>query len=264
MNHKLQNNTQGFSIVEGLLILVLVALIGGVGWYVVGQKNKDQAKSTTQTTSKKSKERPKIVTYKSTVAQGFSFNYPSDWKVIEDERIGAPNDQGVRLPSDDTFTIKNESNNISITFNSITLDNASAVDDKLACGDLNVARNCEIEFVYSVQPIVIPGLGSAYLVEHGKRFDENQPQSDNSYSPPSYREAVLHKPLSNDTIPKVGETKYPDYNIFYTLPYNKPYGRLSLKASFPNNLLSNLDDKDFWNDDIVKQAVAILETASFE
>lgn len=40
MNRKLQNNAQGFSIVEGLLILAVIALIGGVGWYAYGHRSK--------------------------------------------------------------------------------------------------------------------------------------------------------------------------------------------------------------------------------
>lgn len=53
-NNKLSTHQKGFTVVEGLLILVIVGIIGGVGWYVIGQKNKDQGKSTNQTTNKKS------------------------------------------------------------------------------------------------------------------------------------------------------------------------------------------------------------------
>lgn len=51
---KLIKSQNGFSHIEALLISVIIGVIGSVGWYVIGQKNKDRAKSTIQTTNKKS------------------------------------------------------------------------------------------------------------------------------------------------------------------------------------------------------------------
>lgn len=49
---KLRNNQTGFSVVEAFLILVIVGLIGSVGWYVLNaQKNTDKDLAVTNTTT---------------------------------------------------------------------------------------------------------------------------------------------------------------------------------------------------------------------
>jgi prepilin-type N-terminal cleavage/methylation domain-containing protein len=84
-------NQKGFSVVEILIVIVVVGLLGTVGWLVYDrQKNKTDS-STNQTTQQnsvaKEPETQKEVdpyegweTYKST-SEGFTIKYPKDWKL---------------------------------------------------------------------------------------------------------------------------------------------------------------------------------------
>lgn len=51
---RLQNNQRGFSAVEAILLLVILGLVGFVGWYVYdsGQKTSEDTKSSTSTVDK--------------------------------------------------------------------------------------------------------------------------------------------------------------------------------------------------------------------
>lgn len=82
---KLNKDTQGFSVVELLLVIIIIILIGFVGWYVYHTDHK----TTTATTSTKTSVKPpststgsssSLQTYTSTLG-GFSLKYPSDWNL---------------------------------------------------------------------------------------------------------------------------------------------------------------------------------------
>ena len=104
-------NNRGFAVLEGLLILVIVGIVGGVGWYVL--KTKDEAytasNSSEQTTtgsrvaagdaptgdssdggcgartSKLFSKQTALYTYKDKLKR-FAFSYPKEWgKVLLDE-----------------------------------------------------------------------------------------------------------------------------------------------------------------------------------
>jgi type II secretory pathway pseudopilin PulG len=83
------NKQHGFSVVEGLLILVIVGIVGGTGWYVMtANKNADESLSnaglgTAVSTKKQTKATTKDVpdnwtSYSDSPGQ-FSFSYPSNW-----------------------------------------------------------------------------------------------------------------------------------------------------------------------------------------
>ena len=95
---KIRNNQQGFSVVEVVLILVIVVLIGVVGWMVYKNHHKDVASSanagsTTKSvnTSKTSINNPVTATKSSSPTANwtsftsqdgkFSLKYPSSWTV---------------------------------------------------------------------------------------------------------------------------------------------------------------------------------------
>lgn len=84
----MNKNQKGFSIVEGLLILIIIGLIGGTGWYVWHSKQTaDKTYSTVATTSSSvasTETQKKTDNYSgwstcSDKADGVSFRYPSDW-----------------------------------------------------------------------------------------------------------------------------------------------------------------------------------------
>ena len=99
----MKTNQKGFSAIEGLLILVIVGLIGGVGWYVwQSKKNADKSLTTSQTqnaaspsktTTQPTQELAKPVftvhdgyTVYENKEIGFKFAYPKSWGTIV--RIG--------------------------------------------------------------------------------------------------------------------------------------------------------------------------------
>jgi hypothetical protein len=93
----MKKNQHGFSAVEALLILVIVGLIGFVGWYVLNtqKKTSDILKPVSNSTLKhkaKTTEQASFIpnesgaykdwkTYRSLLDSGLTFRYPSDWVV---------------------------------------------------------------------------------------------------------------------------------------------------------------------------------------
>ena len=80
-------NRKGFSLIPALLILVIIGLLAGTGWYVWDSKNnsdKDQ-NSTSQTETKSGSTKPGIpegyIKYENKDV-GFSFAYPEKWGTL--------------------------------------------------------------------------------------------------------------------------------------------------------------------------------------
>lgn len=89
----MQKNQKGFSVVEGLLILVIVGLVAAVGWYVWSQKSKN-SETTSQATeqaqpaeSSATEQAPALEQYKDDEL-GFTFDYPEGWTVVKEQAPG--------------------------------------------------------------------------------------------------------------------------------------------------------------------------------
>lgn len=76
-------DSKGFGVVEGLLIVVIIGLIGGVGYYVYSQ-NKDSSNDATSEATKPAQNEPEMVegteNWKTETNEefGFSYKYPAD------------------------------------------------------------------------------------------------------------------------------------------------------------------------------------------
>src|SRR5687768_14525746 len=70
-------NQKGFSAVEILIVLVVIGLIGGAGWYVLHNRQDKNTESTTTQTNTTESTPPNLSKYDDDFV---SFNYPSDWK----------------------------------------------------------------------------------------------------------------------------------------------------------------------------------------
>jgi Tfp pilus assembly protein FimT len=95
---KIRKNEAGFGAVELLIILAVVALIGGVGYFVYKNQHKATTASVTTTTTPtptKSVTATPAKTTTPTPAQdtrlqyenkdlGLTFKYPSDWKIVDE------------------------------------------------------------------------------------------------------------------------------------------------------------------------------------
>ncbi len=81
-------NSRGFTVVEVLLIVIIIGLVAGVGWWVYSQ----QVNQTQPDTSQRNEEskQTEIKTYDDDVA---NFRYPSTWTVQRDDN---PNLEGIK------------------------------------------------------------------------------------------------------------------------------------------------------------------------
>jgi hypothetical protein len=96
----MKNYQKGFSAVEALLILVIVGVIGGVGYFVYSSQKKtnealeNAAKvsssvyASTKTETKPVAESEIYVDWKSFSKNGYVFKYPDDWTLLEGQPFG--------------------------------------------------------------------------------------------------------------------------------------------------------------------------------
>ncbi len=113
-------NSKGFSAVEGLLILIIVGMIAGVGWYVWHSKNVanssyNNAASTSTTTNTSNKQSDSK--YQSKLYPSLSFTVPDGWKVNEptkyDESTWGPGS------ADSKITITKGSSKLTLDFSTL-------------------------------------------------------------------------------------------------------------------------------------------------
>jgi hypothetical protein len=91
------NKQKGFSLVEGLLILVVIGIVSFGGWYVATQSGDDNVNTETSKADTEEidhevgeedakEENPIPEDWKDFEEMGYSFSYPDDWQ-IEDELV---------------------------------------------------------------------------------------------------------------------------------------------------------------------------------
>lgn len=103
----MKTNQKGFSVVEILIVIVVVGLIGGVGFMVYKNHNKKPSTNSvaTTTTTKPAATETKPTTqapdpyagwktYTSPLKSGLSFKYPADWDFTPNTSVPAPNNLG--------------------------------------------------------------------------------------------------------------------------------------------------------------------------
>jgi hypothetical protein len=85
-------SSQGFTAVEGLIVLVVVALVGFAGWYVW------QASNNTDTQSVKNKSKSSgVVSTKHYSDEFVSFDYPSGWQAKRTDNTGLPGTKELQI-----------------------------------------------------------------------------------------------------------------------------------------------------------------------
>lgn len=166
--------------------------------------------------------------------EDFTLKYPATWR-IDDASSGncghaSLNGSNCR----DRFYITSPDNLVQIKYIIRRDDNS----DKLQCGAQSVCQN---QIVDKVEELVPPLLGKVYLVTEDKQV-------------------FFHKPLSQETMPRVGSNKHSDFMIFFTLP-SKLGGRFSLELDIIN--AENLSKENAFNLDSVKIGLQILKSLSY-
>ncbi|HKR82409.1 MAG TPA: hypothetical protein VJR27_05445 [Candidatus Saccharimonadales bacterium] len=74
-----KDSEKGFSLLEGLLFLIVVIIIGFIGWYVWQAKQKTSISIGSKTTEKSP---PVIMKQYVNDEYGFKFEYPETWKLV--------------------------------------------------------------------------------------------------------------------------------------------------------------------------------------
>jgi Tfp pilus assembly protein PilE len=124
---KLQRDENGFSAVEVVLVLVIVALIGVVGWLVYKDHRKTVAtNNVATTTSTKATTTPKTTTptnpyanwssYCDTMSNG-CFYYPSSWKLVNNSQFET--------------SVTDPTNTVSITYNNSDSKDSAANNSQI-------------------------------------------------------------------------------------------------------------------------------------
>lgn len=135
----MKKNQKGFSAVEGILILVIIGVLGFVGWYVRDSKKEvdktSQASSATSTKPKLnsfsaiSPVEGALSTYIST-SKIYSLDYPSDWSVTETSPPSGPGPGSGQLAEAKA-----------VLFSSPEAPKTTSVDDLKAGVSVNVYRD---------------------------------------------------------------------------------------------------------------------------
>lgn len=99
--------------------------------------------------------------------------------------------------------------------------------------------------------------GEIYLV---KEFQPNKGYASDNY-------VFLHKPLSQETTPILGDNKHSNFDIDFSLP-SKTGGRYGLFITncIANDCIAkfnNMTSEQFYNEPSVKQAIQILKSLSY-
>ncbi|MBI2589068.1 hypothetical protein HYW35_02610 [Candidatus Saccharibacteria bacterium] len=105
----MKKNQKGFSAVEGLLILIIVGLLGFVGWYVWNSNNKAGQQTLTKQASEISWKE------KSIKLVGMTFKAPSNWQDISDNtkfKDSKYKYEEIKLKSPDNFVLSLSANNL--------------------------------------------------------------------------------------------------------------------------------------------------------
>ena len=103
----MKGNQKGFTAVEGLLILVIVGLIGFVGWFVYDSKNKSESNynsAASTATNSVAKSTNKYAGWNSYTLkyEKLSFKYPSSWQVKDQSQN---NSDSVILTGPNNFSV---------------------------------------------------------------------------------------------------------------------------------------------------------------
>lgn len=128
-------NNRGFSLVEGLLMVIALTLIVGVGVYVVNaNKEKKEANNTSQSNNTKTETNSKSTekdlydgwqTYKDDTF-GYSLKYPADWKFNDKKSLDQKNSEGNMIYSPPTFTSADGQKEITLNAGKLTGTYANA------------------------------------------------------------------------------------------------------------------------------------------
>lgn len=93
----MKKNQKGFSAVEGLLILIIVGLVGFIGWYVYHTKNNTEATLNQADKSANTRNANTTSSWKTYSDDFVSLKYPTAWSVKRDDNTNLPGTKNLVL-----------------------------------------------------------------------------------------------------------------------------------------------------------------------
>jgi hypothetical protein len=241
-------NQQGFTVIEGILIILLMVAIGTAG-YFTHQARQDKIDYSVQAPKKTTKQQESNnyegwQTFKSK-AEGFSLKYPGDWKVSDTSSGNCAHTMLNGSDCRERFEFTSPDGTLA-RFVIHRDDN----DDKISCGKQSV---CSAEVVKRIETLRNVGRLGDVLVVYKDKSDYSLPQVE------------LDRPLGSDTTPKVGVNQYSDHFIDYSLP-SALGGRFTLYVTSSDGVTSQrsmLSYDDYMNLKSVQEGVKLLKSISY-
>lgn len=126
-------------------------------------------------------------------------------------------------------------------------------DDRYGCG---VQGPCETYLVKNLETLDIPSLGKVYLVGYVSNLGG------------TINYVALHQPVDSGTVPVLGENKYQNYTVDFSLP-SKTGGRFTLRIftnteQNQNSKWTGMSYEEFYNSDSAQKGIKIFKSLSYQ
>lgn len=228
----LKHNQDGFSAVEIILVLIIVTLLGAIGWYVYNQsKNKtpDSMSVSTSSAPQKTTETDPYAGWKSytLVHEKASFKYPSDWTLKDTNTDPVMSDM-------DSIELKAPSG-ASLTISAHPAGGYGGDESKIDGSDTLKFTGQSYYLVYTSYPD--PNDGTKYNTT-----------IDSAYLSTSTAEKYKFPPAKNNITNADSFTQTTEFSVYFTFPEGKA----------PATITAARADAD------LKNAKLVLESVTYE
>ncbi len=251
-------NNVGFAHLGLVLLVLVLAVVGGTGLYVYRSNHKTKPATTvsksssTQPAQSSKPSAPKTTTptpkpdpyagwktYTSP-SEGFSIRYPTRWKVIPLQDYSTKGSADFQAPD-------------GLIVRYVEL-NTSGTTDSDSCGH---GSACLPQHILSIDSLAVPNYGTVSVVKTAPGAGDE----------PCYA-VYLDQPSGAATTPKIGENSYSDHFILFSLP-SKIGGRFMLwvtnsRAGNTTLQCSSMSQEQFFGLQSVQQAELILKSISYK
>lgn len=233
---KLKLNQTGFSAVEAILILVVVAIIGFTGWFVL-QSQRSASKTAQETTASNSSAVASAVpTYTAEVGK-FTLRYPADWSVRTDETKSrnpySSQDEVFELEPKNKNALAQQTAGFQYVFVRDKSDTAREIDGTYSCG---VQMKCPIYDIHSIETLEAGGsYGKMYIVQVSEGT-EGEAQVNNKI--------YLYKPLDTKSLPEAGQWGGlgKGYDFYTHIKTGTEVDTLNIQFWLPNSTMAESDE----------------------
>lgn len=226
-----RTNQNGFTVLEVLVVLLVLAGIATAGWYVWSRQSAANAGTDTDVASRKSSEK----TYQAKIGK-FSFSYPASWKVKAPDPAEDQPKEGVDIVSPDYGEVNNGQNAgikgvvISYLFLPKQPDGQKLVDefsDYYGCG---TQSRCPSYKIHKVVPVQVGGpYKTLYIVQVSEQSPGYQQVHNHIY---------FYRPADMRLLPKVGDVAYKDKALSFLTKTPENDG-INITVTLPDSTLEN-------------------------